>query len=392
MDYETFKAHGIWAEADGVSETIDDINLSDEMVPVAARAEAIAGHVLSFRTSAHAALLSAQMLSAPVSHLANVRNYLDNGRYDYADRELDSVLGVVSQWGTLLPPAKQAEQARAATEALTQVIERRLRKFSDQEQRFAHEASTLTVQVQTASERLKEIESATQSALAAQQEKFTEAQLSRIDAHKEEVKETARDLSQMLEVSKDLVGSWETELKENAERAQRKLESIEKIVGKTAAAILARDHGTYANREFAFGLVAYVVGIAGIVWGATVVLSGLAEVQASAETVTWQWLAAKLSFGAIVGAGSTVAFRLGGRFIKSSTAMKRRELELRAIIPFLAEVDPKKAEDAKLAFLDRTFGREPEEPQKKSDPSEEAIPASLFERVATIITAANRAS
>ena len=133
------------------------------------------------------------------------------------------------------------------------------------------------------------------------------------------------------------------------------------------------------------------MGIGGIIWGANVVLGGLVDVQQDAANVTWQWLAAKLSVGAIIGAGSTVAFSLGGRFIKSSSSMKRRELELRAIIPFLAEVDAEKAEDAKLAFLDRTFGREPEK-ATKNESGEEAVSASLLDRITALIAATNRAS
>lgn len=73
--------------------------------------------------------------------------------------------------------------------------------------------------------------------------------------------------------------------------------------------------------------------------------------------VNWTAIITRLSIGVLAGSAATVAIRLGGRLINNANAIKRMELELRAIGPFLANVAEKpKVDDAFIELVGKAFG------------------------------------
>jgi DNA-directed RNA polymerase subunit L len=71
----------------------------------------------------------------------------------------------------------------------------------------------------------------------------------------------------------------------------------------------------------------------------------------------WTAITTRLGIGVLAGSAATVAIRLGSRLINNANAIKRMELELRAIGPFLANVSEKpKVDDAFIELIGKAFG------------------------------------
>ncbi|WP_435746007.1 hypothetical protein [Microbacterium sp. PMB16] len=74
-------------------------------------------------------------------------------------------------------------------------------------------------------------------------------------------------------------------------------------------------------------------------------------------TVDWTAIITRAAIGILAGSAATVAIRLGSRLINNANAIKRMELELRAIGPFLANVSEKpKVDDAFIELVGKAFG------------------------------------
>lgn len=73
--------------------------------------------------------------------------------------------------------------------------------------------------------------------------------------------------------------------------------------------------------------------------------------------VNWTSIITRLAIGVLAGSAATVAIRLGSRLTNNANAIKRMELELRAIGPFLANVSEKpKVDDAFIELVGKAFG------------------------------------
>lgn len=103
---------------------------------------------------------------------------------------------------------------------------------------------------------------------------------------------------------------------------------------------------------------AYGIGILLLVGAATFLFFTILGVGPT-DAVSWEWVSLKLGIAVTAIGASTIAIRLGGRFIHNSAINKRVELELRAIGPFLADVGDGTSAvgQAKLLFVQRAFGR-----------------------------------
>ncbi|OJU39919.1 MAG: hypothetical protein BGN97_13925 [Microbacterium sp. 69-10] len=125
-------------------------------------------------------------------------------------------------------------------------------------------------------------------------------------------------------------------------------EDLASIAGGDILAGQFQEHSA-AERKAAY--VAYAIGLAATIGGVIVLLFAFGH---ATDPLPWQILALKLSITAGIGGIATVAFRFGSKATQRATSFKRQELELRALGPFLANVDG--AEAAKIAFAKRAFG------------------------------------
>ncbi|MGZ0212780.1 MAG: hypothetical protein ACKVI4_09890 [Actinomycetales bacterium] len=105
------------------------------------------------------------------------------------------------------------------------------------------------------------------------------------------------------------------------------------------------------NRFYLLGFAFLLVAAAPLTW---LIFEGS---QAAAGEVNWNAIIVRLAIGVLAGSAATVAIRLGGRLINNANAIKRMELELRAIGPFLANVAEKpKVDNAFVDLVAKAFG------------------------------------
>lgn len=105
------------------------------------------------------------------------------------------------------------------------------------------------------------------------------------------------------------------------------------------------------NRYYFVGFALLLVAAIPLVWLL------FDQSKTSAGTINWTVIISRLAIGVVAGSAATVAIRLGSRLIGNANAVKRMELELRAIGPFLANVSEKQMVDG--AFVDlisKAFG------------------------------------
>ncbi|XAS68670.1 hypothetical protein V3C33_05070 [Micrococcaceae bacterium Sec5.7] len=128
--------------------------------------------------------------------------------------------------------------------------------------------------------------------------------------------------------------------------------------GQTTGHILAENFKTSAKEELQSGNHAFWTGIAlsvaGVGWLVYVAIVAFWE----RGEFNWTWLSLKLALSLALGGVAAILIRRGQHAQATSRAYKRTELELRAIGPYLSDIEDRKvAEEAKVAFLQRTFGR-----------------------------------
>lgn len=135
-------------------------------------------------------------------------------------------------------------------------------------------------------------------------------------------------------------------------------EKYTKLVSAIAADEVAAQFETEAswgrklgNRFYLLGFGLLLVAAVPLVW---LIFGGS---QTHTGTIDWTAIIVRIAIGVLAGSAATVAIRLGGRLINNANAIKRMELELRAIGPFLANVSEKtRVDDAFIELVAKAFG------------------------------------
>jgi len=105
------------------------------------------------------------------------------------------------------------------------------------------------------------------------------------------------------------------------------------------------------NRFYLLGFALLLVATAPLIW---LIFDGS---KSDDGAVNWTAIITRVAIGILAGSAATVAIRLGSRLINNANAIKRMELELRAIGPFLANVSEKpKVDDAFIELVGKAFG------------------------------------
>lgn len=135
--------------------------------------------------------------------------------------------------------------------------------------------------------------------------------------------------------------------------------SYQKLVSAIAADEVAERFEKEARWGRRAGLALYGLGFALLVGAAVPLLFLLFDDDLNSSAgFDWNKVVTRLAIAAIAGSAATVAIRLGARLISTANAAKRMELELKAIGPFLANVqDPGKVDDARIQLVSRAFGK-----------------------------------
>lgn len=416
MDKAAFEGHAIWVTLDDLDQGLraSEGKAGPPSADYAARLRAILSYALSFKNSSHE-LFSPAMLDGAHSPFASAFSYMANWTaspqqadhlrqvVDYTEQALPSI----GSWPTPSPRGGAARQAKDMYEAYQQAAESAIKTLKDEiadlQQRLAQTKADYDQRADEAESALEQLkakiaeqetriahgEDQLAARVAESRDAFASEQEERAAKHDEWLANQAADLESRATPSLE-------ELENQVAQAQQQVTQIEKLhresenlAGKAAASILGGDYSSYSLREWIAGMVSYAVGfvILGLVaWFLLDSVSGLA-VDAK---VSWQYVALKLGITVTAAAAATVAFQLGSRLVNRSHSGKRAALELKAIGPFLADVDDEElVRKAKISFVERMFGRawdvEPgSESKSNGENGSVASSADLLEAIRTL--------
>lgn len=161
-----------------------------------------------------------------------------------------------------------------------------------------------------------------------------------------------------------------------------------KLVSAIAADEVAAEFRKEARWGRVAGIALYALGFL-LLAGAAVPLILLIVENAKDDSggINWTPIVIRLAVGVLAGSAATVAIRLGGRLINSANGAKRMELELRAIGPFLANVEKAdKVDDARIELVNKAFGKTYSDANSAArDKKEETIPVTTASQLIDLV-------
>lgn len=368
MDAVEFRDHSLWVAVASTMGTISTALPPDPPWEIE-RVQALGAHIASFK-EAPKELFSAAMLSSVEGVWTNLHNSVSNYAGSSGSNYLpqisqycDQVLSSLSQWPY---PFTRALKGAAANEAYRTLVD---------------QALSATAEAGRTVEGLRSAISVGETDLMALRQKITDL-AAVIDSQTLAIREAATTQTTAFNAAQtERTSSFESWLVERnrdhesseaaAQAVLRGMEALhaktEKVAGAATSAVLARDFGSYSNREFWSAVLAFVVGILAILGAGAYLLWAMSSLGPE-QNATWQWVTMKFGVTATIVGGASVAIALGNKFLRNASGNKRVELELRAIGPFLADVDDDEAaRKVKLDFVDRVFGHAWETPANDAD-------------------------
>lgn len=382
MEASQFESHSIWAKADQVSEILASLEpaTTESQISAFERLRFLVGQLRTYK-SVDSRLFTADQLQRADSHWQNALNQLANSKSN-PGMESQSVvyaeawLQEAGSWHKPSSSAKLAQQAkleyesmidsfREANDALRQKLVESEAASANNQADFESRIRDLGQSVAQAQQALAAMQStitsdqaALQQALTNQGEKFRAAQESRGTEFTTWLKGQEQEFDKLAQPHLKSVQETETKSKDILAHIRELGDQVDVAAGQTTGHILAESFKDSAADELKSGNIAFwagiVVSIAGVGWLAAVAIIAFGE---RAE-INWPWLSLKLALSLAAGGVATILIRRGQHSQATSRAYKRTELELRAIGPYLSDIgDRTVAEEAKVAFLQRTFGR-----------------------------------
>lgn len=378
MDQKEFADHPFWQEVDRVKRTLSGLPKDVRGSSFARLRDAIA-YLNTFRTD-RGRLISRSMLDSALNlwqpvlgGVLSADSTRDASHLEQASLSLDPVLNEAGRWPRAITQEASGQLKARLDEILAMMDERARAMERDRQLEETEWRSKLT--------QLGELASGIEKAATAQEDRLARIQIA-LESQNQSIADTAaRQLAEFSQaqiqydsqirarleaLSQDAAGRLEEEAASFAgshDEAEKLLASMtellqktEKLAGDTSSAVLARDYGSYSQREFWSGVAFIAVGIAALGAAVFFLMAALGLIGPE-QPASWQWVTLKLSVTATAAGGASVLIAVGNRFLKNAAVNKRVELELRAIGPFLADLtDDEDRQRAKLEFLDRTFG------------------------------------
>lgn len=281
-----------------------------------------------------------------------------------------------------LNPFESAQRRSASTRER----DRRASQLDSREAELQAKLDALSSRVHEAADRQTVLEESTARITASQSEAFSRAEADRAAKHSDAMAEASATVLGSVGELRQKASEDLAALSEQLETAKALLKKVEKVAGRTTEGSIANRHGRYSSWQSSAGYLAYAIGFASLFIGAWVLWQSMDDAKGLNES-HWVWFATKLSFGALLGAAATVAFRVGGRFFVSAATARRLQLELNAIEPFLATFDEARVQEVKIAYLERTFGQKevltPTKKETETDP--ETVTHDFMEALTALI-------
>lgn len=370
METEEFKGHALWVEIDNLRVSLATTVFPDGKQLISERLKALCAY-LAGRKAVPASLIYPTLMNSVYTALMAVQQSLAqfvasaNPAYlDQVNAQVDGVLVALAPWPQVQGVQRQTAAVAATFEALFAQMKLDAEAHRLAAQQFTQQLVILQQQRSQLEQELVQIQSQGDvtakrilDAATEQNAAFSKAQLEKSEVFAQWLlgrrAEIAEADSRREEALKGYAKSAAMVLGEMEETQQK----TEKVAGGTTSAILARDFAGYAQREFWLALGSYGIGLVGFVIAGTVLFFSLGSLSVD-QSATWQWVSLKIGLTVTMVGGASVFISLGNKFLRGAGTNKRVELELRAIGPFLADLhDDESARAAKVAFVDRTFGR-----------------------------------
>lgn len=392
MDTREFKNHPLWEvmnECVSLSEELPSAsdNLSD-------RVAALARYMRRFRGTSECALFSTRMLNDVRSQWSDLEGYLgyvkDGSDYrGEASNTIDALVSRLATWpqpwiNSALTKGQQAalqslqetiETERARHTAVVDELQEKLQELQDERDSLSSELKTLTDSVKDEEERLASLGDSFSSS-------FATSQTERSAEFDEWLKGCDGEFQASLDDNRASLAEYNGEAEVILKEIRHLQEGAEKVSGKAAAAFMARDYGSYSNRQFWSAVASFALGTVLFIVAFCILTNSVQAISPDTHA-TWQWVSLKLGLTLTIGAAASFLMALGNRFYRDSTNSKRVELELRAIGPFLADVDEEAARETKVKFADRMFGHAWSENQIETD--RDAVSVGLLSKLVDLV-------
>lgn len=314
-----------------------------------------------------------------------------------AHRVIDEILRDSSTWPTP-PNVDQADNSRFADlERRFQVrIERILQEY---ENRGALVSEKIDTVERHASEVRKQLEESEYefSLRMSQQRHYIEETFQTLTATDDLRKKEFQD---WLKTAQEDADAWRSKIASDAQESLAELSSMtdeaanlhEKtlsISGATSTAVLAAAYSRSASTSSRLAIGSFILGLLILGLAFWQVNTTLTQIHPT-DSVSWQWVGLKIALTTLAAAGASVLFGVGSKYFKIAETHRRVDLELRAIGPFLADLeDQDSIEKAKLSFVDRTFGHAWDQKSTKDSqepaPGSDLTPARLLELLVQLV-------
>ncbi|MCU1583406.1 MAG: hypothetical protein JWO01_2794 [Microbacteriaceae bacterium] len=383
-----FEGHTIWVAVDEVQSRLNQVRETGDLSNIAA-ADTIgfyADYIQSFRdTSAVSSPFFVPAILSPVETvLRDVISYLNNWISEgtasaYQESARVTIESALTHMGPWPRPYGKGGQVQQLTTLYEDLLERqRLDLAALQQSNAALEANVETHKTElaqvaaTAQVDVSGLVSTANDVVAtvnAEKARIDEVvtagvkQLAEMNAELDKRSKAWEDaqLARFVEQVRPLVEAIHEQERQGSEALDRLLESESGFANLSAAAAtdkLAGHFATEAKTGRAVGMWLYIAGGVLIATAASPLLLLLLPGNLSSDADTrWEQLVIRAGIGAALASAATVAIRLGGRFFANANVTKRMELDLKTFGPFLANVDPKEADKARINLVERALGK-----------------------------------
>ncbi len=425
-----YDAHPLWETLRGVDDSINTI-LEDHYLddlPSIERIRTQQEYVRSFDAvaSTRVAFFHSQMLDAVNSIWQQVASSLSQriasgtGATNYVMQAADQSETGLLQMGAWPRAYGRGGEVTQLQTLFEELLEAQRISIEALKQEHADLRAEVTAVADTFETKRSEAAAALDAATSAatQLESQIESQSSTVAAAVEDAQAAVRDLTRLnskaydewvkereIAFTQDFEGLRQaiTEKLTASENEYEELLAAKAKYTKLVSAIAADEVAAEFRREARWGRISgialYALGFL-LLAGAAVPLIFLIVENArdDAGGVNWTPIVIRIAVGVLAGSAATVAIRLGGRLINSANGAKRMELELRAIGPFLANVQQAdKVDDARIELVNKAFGKTYSDSNSTArDKKEETIPVTtasqlidLAERISKLNSPSN---
>lgn len=416
MNRDQFNSHQLWDTLQEVEfklseiDALGDVDISTSLNDL----RELRAFNVSLRETDQLFLVGAQLLDEALNAwkqvLTGLHNYIQNpqGHRQHLEYARTSYLEQVRNPLLLFPRPeesgpKKAASTRAANAYIEQIEEARgllfdqihaLREERD-ELLKTHQASVaeLTVSIESVRAETKDLsaridgdENRISAALIESNEAFNKSQSDRQDRFSKWLEQQEESFLEEAQPQHENIMHASDRATEALKEVEALRTSVVDMSNLASGDILGDAYKKSALWDRVAGYLGYLLGMLAGAAGVWVVLNAFGSVQAG---LSWPQVALKLGLTTGIGGIAAMAFRFGGQALTRATAFKRQELELRALTPFLQDVDG--SDEAKLTFVRQAFGQA-WHTETRSDKSDDAETPDLVKLLQSAVDLAAKAT